>query len=145
MIAAFLLLVEPRVRIGFLSARFLPDSPISDNFGLALVILGAAFAAWARITIGANWSGRVEIKRDQELIRSGPYGIVRHPIYAGLLLAIFGTAIAIGEVGCLVALVLAILGWRTKWRTEERFLSERFGAQYDDYRKKVKGLIPFIV
>lgn len=65
--------------------------------GLLMVICGLAFAVWARIHLGRNWSGTVTVKEDHELIRSGPYGIVRHPIYTGLLLAIAGTAIVFGE------------------------------------------------
>jgi len=141
MMLAFWLMVDARIRIGFLGDRFVPSAGYP---GLAMVFAGAAFAAWARIYMGANWSGRVAIKQDQQLIRSGPYAIVRHPIYAGLLLAVLGTAVAIGEVGCLIAFGLAVAGWRMKWRREEQFLSEHFGAQYDDYRRHVKALIPFV-
>lgn len=144
-VAAFLLLAYPRFRPGILASRFVPGNGAMADIGLALTIAGAAFAVWARIYIGSNWSGRVTIKQDHELIRTGPYGIVRHPIYAGLLLAVLGTAIGIGELGGLFAFVLAVAGWRQKWRTEEQFLSEQFGAQYDAYRKQVKGLIPFVV
>lgn len=145
MIAAFLLLIDSRLRIGFLAWRFLPASSATSDAGLAMVILGAAFAAWARICLGANWSARVTLKEGHELIRTGPYALVRHPIYSGLLLAVLGTAVAIGRIGCLVAFALAVIGWRMKWRTEERFMSEQFGTQYEIYRKEVKGLIPWVV
>jgi protein-S-isoprenylcysteine O-methyltransferase Ste14 len=144
MIAAFVLLSYSRVRVGMLGERFVPDSPAVAQAGLAMVAAGALFALWARMTIGANWSGRVTIKENHELIRSGPYGMVRHPIYSGLLLAVLGTAVAIGEVGCLLAFVLAVLGWRQKWRREEEFMAERFGAEYESYKRQVKGIVPFV-
>jgi protein-S-isoprenylcysteine O-methyltransferase Ste14 len=145
MTAAFLLLVDSRLRIGFLGWRFLPASSVTSDAGLAMVILGAAFAVWARMCLGANWSARVTLKEGHELIRTGPYALVRHPIYSGLLLAVLGTAVAIGRIGCLVAFALAVIGWRMKWRTEERFMSEQFGTRYENYRKEVKGLIPWVV
>ncbi len=145
MIAAFLLLGFRRFRVGVLAWRFVPAGDATAETGLAMVIAGAAFAAWARLYLGSNWSGRITIKEDHELVRTGPYAIVRHPIYSGLLLAVLGTAVAIGELGCLLAFALAIAGWGQKWRTEEQFLRERFGAQYESYRKEVKGLIPFVV
>lgn len=143
--AAFVMLAYPRFRVGVLASRFVPDSDATAQLGLAMVIAGAAFAVWARIYIGTNWSARVTIKQDHQLIRTGPYAMVRHPIYSGLLLAVLGSAIAIGELGALLGFILATLGWREKWRTEESFLREQFGAQYEAYRKEVKGLIPFVV
>jgi protein-S-isoprenylcysteine O-methyltransferase Ste14 len=102
-------------------------------------------AVWARVFLGANWSATVTIKQDHEIIRNGPYALVRHPIYSGFLLGMLGTAIAIGEVRGLIAWGLAFLGWWLKLQTEERFLLEQFGTQYLKYRKETKALIPFVL
>jgi len=144
MIAAVVLLFSNSARVGMLGARLLPESEGICWAGLGLTVAGCAFAVWARAWLGPNWSATVTRKQDHELVRSGPYAVVRHPIYAGFLLAILGTALALGEVRGLVALTLAFVGWFTKARTEERFLVEEFGDRYLRYRREVKQLIPFV-
>lgn len=129
---------------GVLSTRWLPDCPAVGWTGLAITTAGAAFAIAARFYIGRNWSSAVTLKQNHELIRTGPYRLVRHPIYAGLILALTGTAIAIGEVRGLIAVPPAIAAWRHKANTEERLMQQQFGAGYERYRREVKGLIPFV-
>jgi protein-S-isoprenylcysteine O-methyltransferase Ste14 len=97
-----------------------------------------------RALLGSNWSATVTVKQHHELIRRGPYAIVRHPIYSGFLLGVLGTALALGEVRGLVALALAFAGWYLKARNEEQFLVEQFGDAYVGYRRNVKQLIPFV-
>ena len=143
--AAFFLLFSARARIGPLGWRFLPESNAVSYAGLAVTIAGAALAVWARLFLGGNWSSAVTIKEDHQLVRRGPYAVVRHPIYSGLLLAAAGTAIALGEWRGLVALILAFVGWRLKSRVEERFMIEQFGAEYEAYERQVKALIPFVL
>ena len=143
-IGAFLLAFE-RQPLHSLSARFLPLSQAFYWMGLFMLAAGLAFAVWARRYLGRNWSGVVTVKQDHELIRSGPYALVRHPIYTGLLLAILGTAVAIGEWRGLIAFVLITAGFVIKLRTEEAFMSETFGEQYARYRAEVPALIPFMV
>jgi len=106
--------------------------------------LGVAFAIAARFFLGKNWSGWVTVKKGHQLIRSGPYGVVRHPIYSGILLGIVGTAIVVGEVRGLVAVAFAVLGLRLKSLQEERFMEEEFGSEYRDYKRRVKAMIPFV-
>ena len=84
------------------------------------------------------------MKQDHELVRNGPYALVRHPIYSGLALAILGTALAVGEVRCLLAFILVVFEFKRKSLQEERFMIEQFGAQYVQYRREVKSLIPFV-
>jgi protein-S-isoprenylcysteine O-methyltransferase Ste14 len=143
-IGAFLLAFE-RQPLAWLSARFVPVSMAFYWIGLILLAAGLAFAVWARRHLGRNWSGIVTVKQDHELIRSGPYGLVRHPIYTGLLLAIFGTALAIGEWRALIAFALITIGFLLKLQVEEHFMSETFGEQYAQYRAEVAALIPFVV
>ena len=144
-ILAFLLLFNDTLRFGPLAWRFLPRSSVFDYVGLVLTVAGVAFAICARFFLGRNWSGTVTIKRNHTLIRTGPYAVVRHPIYAGLSLAILGTAIAIGEIRGLAATGAAMVGMRLKSRLEEAFMMEQFGAEYAQYRKDVRAaMIPFV-
>jgi protein-S-isoprenylcysteine O-methyltransferase Ste14 len=140
-----LLLAFERQPLHWLSSRFLPLSQAFYWIGLFMLVAGLAFAVWARRYLGRNWSGIVTVKQDHELIRSGPYALVRHPIYTGLLFAILGTAVAIGEWRGLIAFVLITAGFVIKLRTEEKFMSETFGTQYAHYRAEVPALIPFLV
>jgi protein-S-isoprenylcysteine O-methyltransferase Ste14 len=132
---------EPTV----LGTQILPSNLGVYYTGLALAALGAAFAIWARLYLGRNWSGFVTVKQDHELIRSGPYALVRHPIYTGFLLAIFGTAIVEAQIRGFLAFVIFSIAWHFKARVEERFMVEQFGQQYEVYRCQVKGLIPYIL
>ena len=130
---------------GPLGLRVIPSSLLLAYLGLAMDWGGIAFAIWARFYLGSNWSARVTIKKDHELIRSGPYAIVRHPIYAGFLFALAGTTIAIGQIRAILALAIVAVGLRFKARTEEKFMREQFGEQYARYEREVKSLIPWVV
>jgi protein-S-isoprenylcysteine O-methyltransferase Ste14 len=127
-----------------LARRFLPMTPALSYLGLALTVLGLAFAVWSRFYLGRNWSAVVTVKEDHQLKRSGPYAIVRHPIYSGFMLATLGSAIAFGELGGLLAAVLIVAAWGYKARLEEAAMIEQFGAEYENYRREVKGLVPFL-
>jgi protein-S-isoprenylcysteine O-methyltransferase len=154
---SLLLLITPEIAaFSLLFGRhawtaWLQRSLVSQGFlfaawaGLALTAVGILFAIWARLWIGRNWSGRVTIKEQHELIQGGPYAIVRHPIYSGFLLAILGTAIIHGEVRSFLALPVAAIGWTFKLRLEESFMTQQFGAAYVDYKRRVKALVPFVV
>jgi protein-S-isoprenylcysteine O-methyltransferase Ste14 len=146
MMAATLgLLFSNSTRIGFLSIRLIPERSGIEWAGFCCTVAGCAFAVWARALLGSNWSSSVTVKEHHELIRSGPYAIVRHPIYAGLLLGIFGTALALGEVRGVIALALAMVALFRKARAEEEFLVNQFGITYICYCHKVKQLIPFVL
>lgn len=128
----------------WLHARFVPQTMVTYWLGLVMVLLGLAFAIWARVHLGRNWSGTVTVKENHELIRSGPYGIVRHPIYTGLLFAILGTAVAFGEWRGLLAFGFLTAAFLFKLRREECFMGESFPSDYPRYRAEVPALIPFI-
>jgi protein-S-isoprenylcysteine O-methyltransferase Ste14 len=144
-LAGAVLLFNSHLAIGPLALRFVPASSFIAYTGLALTWAGTCFAIWARAYLGRNWSANVTIKEGHQLIQSGPYAVVRHPIYSGFLVAFLGTALALGQVRGLAAWVLAFLGWRLKSRLEEKFMEQRFGAEYTAYQRRVKGLIPFII
>jgi protein-S-isoprenylcysteine O-methyltransferase Ste14 len=94
--------------------------------------------------LGGNWSGAVTVKEGHTLICRGPYTIVRHPIYSGLLLALLGVALIIGEVRGLLGVGVLFLSYWLKSRMEERFMLEQFGAGYRQYQQRVKALIPHV-
>ncbi len=144
LIGSFELSFNTALRRGVLAWRFEPDWAALRWIGFAIEVAGAAFAVWARYYIGRNWSSGVTIKQDHQLMRGGPYAIVRHPIYAGLALALAGTAIAIGEVGALLGVPLLLLAWHHKAAQEELLMLQQFGDEYERYRREVKGLIPHI-
>jgi protein-S-isoprenylcysteine O-methyltransferase Ste14 len=85
------------------------------------------------------------VKRDHQLVLRGPYVLVRHPIYSGLLLGMLGTAITAGEVRGLVGFAILFYAWLAKSRVEEAFMTEQFGMQYTQYRQRVKAIIPFVL
>lgn len=144
-VTAWLLLTNRVPVRGMLAARFVPETPAVAWAGVLLALAGAVFALWARFTIGRNWSGTITLKSDHELITRGPYSIVRHPIYTGLLLTLLGTALLVGEWRGLAAVALAFIGWRWKSLIEERVMVQQFGPAYVDYRHRVKALIPFVL
>lgn len=110
--------------------------------GVALLLAGLGYALWARNHLGGNWSGVATVKEGHELIRTGPYRYSRHPIYTGLLLAIVGSAIALGEWRGVIGALLCLASLIRKIGIEERFLGEVFGAQYAEFRKEVRALVP---
>lgn len=141
---AVLLVWDPATGRGFLGHRLTSPARWVAWLGLAVTIGGCAFAIWARAILGSNWSSMVTVKRDHELILRGPYGVVRHPIYSGLLLALSGTAIAVGEIRAFIGLGLAFIGFLLKSATEEKFMREEFSTEYARYSQRVRRLIPFV-
>jgi len=112
--------------------------------GIALTAAGIAFAIWARLTLGGNWSGTVTLKEGHTLVQRGPYQWVRHPIYTGLLLASVGTAVVSGSLHSMVALLVILFGFWLKIATEESLMVQTFGAEYVEYMRRVKALAPYL-
>ncbi len=138
------LLAAPRVPIFPLDARFAPLALWPVQLGAALTFAGIAFAIWARVWIAGNWSSDVTLKRDHELIVDGPYAWVRHPIYTGILVALAGTALAVGEWRGVLAVALAAGAFWRKLRLEEAVMRRQFGETYARYAARVPALIPFV-
>ena len=126
----------------WLFRSFAPHTAAIWDVALLLTVLGCGFAIWARVTLGANWSGRVTVKEGHELVTRGPYRITRHPIYTGILLALVGTALAVGEWRGVVAIVVIALAFVLKISQEERMMMQTFPAAYPEYRQRVKALVP---
>lgn len=139
---AFVLLFSHYFQGSVLGERFLARNFAIARAGVLLTYLGAAIGIWARTILGSNWSAQVSLKVNHQLIRSGPYAHVRHPIYTGILLAIAGTAIVIGEWRGLLAIVLAGVGLGLKARREEALMISVFGPQYQQHRHDTGFLLP---
>lgn len=134
----------PYFAVGVLGYQVIPVSAWSGITGMVVSVAGVAFAIWARKTLGANWSAKVTLKKEHELIQRGPYSIVRHPIYTGFELATLGPVIVIGQLKGFVALAIIFIAHVLKIRMEEEIMNKQFPSQYAEYTKKVKRLIPFV-
>jgi protein-S-isoprenylcysteine O-methyltransferase Ste14 len=130
---------------GLLFLRIVPDEIVIALAGTAVTLVGLGFAIWARLHLGTNWSGQPMIKVDHKLVRTGPYKIVRNPIYTGILVAFAGTALVIGEFWAVITIFIILIVFFVKIRMEEKFLLEEFGESYNQYKKDVKALIPYIL
>ena len=119
-----------------------PDWVEWTLFGVA--VLGLAFTWWARIHLGTLWSGRVTRKADHHIVDTGPYGIVRHPIYTGILVAIYASALLRPGVFGIAGAAVLTVSFVVKLRLEERFLMQELGVDaYEGYRRRVPALVPF--
>jgi protein-S-isoprenylcysteine O-methyltransferase Ste14 len=125
--------------------RIVPLGMFTRTLGCLVCVVGLAFTIWARRTLGGNWSGSVTFKEDHELIQRGPYALVRHPIYTGLLLMLVGTVVVLGRVDGFVALVIVVGALWWKLRREEAMMTKHFPGAYPAYRARVKALIPFVL
>jgi protein-S-isoprenylcysteine O-methyltransferase Ste14 len=139
------LLAAPRVPLFPLDVRFVPLALWPVQLGGALTVAGVAFAIWARVMIAGNWSSSVTLKREHELIVEGPYRIVRHPIYTGILLGLLGTALAVGEWRALLGVAIAVAAYWRKLTIEEAVMRRQFGEAYARYAERTRALIPFML
>ena len=120
------------------------NSPVVGAIGSALLVCGLAVAVWARVTIGRNWGMPMTTKKEPELVTSGPYQYVRHPIYSGLLLAFLGTALLANVIGLVIVGAFAATFYYSA-RVEERNLTQAFPDAYPEYREHTKMLVPFVL
>ena len=121
-----------------------PHSVILKVVGTVVFVSGLSLAVWARVYLGSNWGMPMTRKDEPELVTSGPYRSVRHPIYSGLLLGLLGTALATNEY---LFIVVALLGIYFVYsaRVEEGILTSAFPETYPSYREHTKMLIPFVL
>jgi protein-S-isoprenylcysteine O-methyltransferase Ste14 len=110
-----------------------------------LCLCGLGFCFWARAVLGRNWSGTVTLKENHELIVRGPYRLVRHPIYTGLLAMLIATAIEQGHIAGMIGLILVFVSFWIKLSDEEEVMVDQFPDQYVTYRERTKRIIPFIL
>jgi protein-S-isoprenylcysteine O-methyltransferase Ste14 len=145
LIAGLLLWIRGDAQDGWLFQHFLTPSMTMFWVGTAITAAGLGFSAWARVHLGRNWSATVTVKQNHELIRTGPYAIVRHPIYTGVLFGFIGTGLAIGQWRGAVAVVIVFVAFWRKLRLEEQWMSETFGEDYRRYRARTKALVPLLL
>jgi protein-S-isoprenylcysteine O-methyltransferase Ste14 len=136
-----LLLILP---VPGLTRRFLPDSHFAVAAGLVIEAAFILLAVWARRALGSNWSGEVRIATGHQLVCSGPYRYIRHPIYTAVLGMYCGVALVSGEIHAPIAVVIVALAYWRKIRMEERVMAETFGADHEAYRRDTWALVPFL-
>jgi protein-S-isoprenylcysteine O-methyltransferase Ste14 len=141
--AVILVIVIVLIRFGVLRGRGLNTDPWRAALGLVLFALGLGFAVWARVHIGRNWGTPMTQKNEPELVTSGPYHLVRHPIYSGVLIASAGTAVALSWLW-LIVVALAGVYFLYSATVEERYLTEQFPDAYPVYKRSTKMLVPYI-
>jgi protein-S-isoprenylcysteine O-methyltransferase Ste14 len=142
MVTAYALVFDRWLSKGWLGHRFVPDSAPLGAVGVAITFAGVALAVWARYHLGQNWSATVTLKEGHELIRSGPYGRIRHPIYTGMLIAFAGTALTLGEYRGLLGFAIATSTFFFKARKEERYLTQEFGERFQDHLRNTGMFLP---
>jgi len=145
LIFAVVLIWLPRIPFLFLDLRFLPQSDWYFWIGVIITAGGLSFSIWARGLLGKNWSQAVTVKEDHQLITSGAYALVRHPIYTGFILGFVGSSVALGECRGLISVALVFGVLLYKLRLEDKWLQEQFGESYELYCQRVSVLIPFIL
>jgi protein-S-isoprenylcysteine O-methyltransferase Ste14 len=143
-ILGFVLMFDNHFPMSWLQSNILPANAFLRVLGVTLTAFGIGLAVWARFSIGQNWSSAVSIKVGHQLVRTGPYAWVRHPIYSGILLMMIGTGLVLGQPRGLLGTVVLWSAFWVKSRMEERFMLKAFGPVYEDYSRSTGALIPRI-
>ena len=145
LVIGYLLLINGRRLPYPLDICIIPHTGTMAWTGAFLCIAGLAFSVWARATLGRNWSATVTLKEGHELIERGPYRLVRHPIYTGMMTMFLATVIVLGHLGGIVGAVLVFISFWIKLGDEEKLMLKQFPDQYAGYQQRVKRIIPFVV
>lgn len=140
--SVFALLFWKATAIGFLGRRFVPYILGLGWIGFVAAVLGMLVASWSRIALGRYWSDKVIVQTEHQLIRNGPYSRMRHPLYSGVLLAVLGTAVVLGEIRGLLSFVILLVNYTIKAKREERILAERFGTEFRAHVAHTGFLLP---
>ncbi len=141
---AIVLLSTSRIPLEWLYLQLWPTGLGPFWFGATVTTAGLAFAVWARAHLGRNWSSSVTIKQGHELITSGPYGVIRHPIYTGILTGFLGTTIALSQVRGFLSLILVCFALWLKLHKEEQWMRSQFGDTYTAYAHRTAALVPYL-
>lgn len=144
-LAAILLLLVPRWSDSWFNAGFLTPNAALILAGVIITAAGLGIAIWARAHLGAQWTGRVGVRDDHRLIRTGPYRFVRHPIYSGIVVAFLGAVVMFGDWRSLIAVAMMVAALWFKLKREERWMTEHFAGDYTAYRQQVAALIPGVL
>ena len=138
-------LAKVGVSISSLTILLIPSSIVINVVIIVFAVMGLIVAMIARRTLAGNWSRAVAFKEDHELITTGLYHYVRHPIYTGVLLMILATALSVGTLSAGIGFVIIVLGLWFKLRAEEEILTKHFPKEYLAYKDRTKALIPYVV
>ncbi len=144
LIGSALIIYLPLFTGGLIATELFVTTFMIKFCGTILCIVGILIMIWARQHLDKNWSGNVIIQQGHSLSRSGPYKYVRHPIYSGGLLAMFASAIVLGNIFGFIWVLFCAFGLILKSKQEEELLIKQFPDEYPLYKKQVKMLIPFI-
>ena len=144
-LAVYLLGPDERFGNSLIKGTFIAHNNVAGFTGIAISFSGLLTAVWARYLLGRNWSVSVQQKENHELIQTGAYKLVRHPIYTGLLLMFLGNAFIVSRWRGLLAVVIVLISFLFKLKKEEDWLTEIFGSKYIEYMQKTKSLIPWLV
>jgi len=142
---AILLLSTTSIPLPWLYRPLWPAGLFGFWLGATVTVAGLLFAVWAREHLGANWSRSVTIKQNHELITTGPYAVVRHPIYTGILVGFLGSVIALSQVRGLIAFALVFVALWVKLRMEEQWMRSQFGQTYVSYAQHTAALVPWLL
>ena len=138
----FTLLFAKGAGVGFLGRHVFPQKQFLPYFGFGLALTGMALAVWARVSLGQYWSDKIVLKVDHQLIRSGPYARMRHPIYSGVLLGVAGSALVVNEWRGALAFLLLLTNYMVKAKREEKILAESFPVDFADHKRSAGFLLP---
>ena len=141
-IGGFALLFGGFMGIGVLGERVFRRTFATSLTGVAFTWIGIALAMWARWHLGQYWSGRITLKEDHKLIRTGPYAHFRHPIYSGIILAAIGGTLTIDKWRCVAGLAAIVLAYWIKAHKEESVLAAQFGKEFEEHCRHTGFLFP---
>jgi protein-S-isoprenylcysteine O-methyltransferase Ste14 len=138
----FILLFAKWIAVGFLGHSFLPRALPLAYIGFISALAGLAIAIWARMYLGQYWSDKIVLKVDHQLVRSGPYARMRHPIYSGVLLGVAGSALLVDEWRGVLAFVVLLTNYIVKAKREDKILADAFTEGFVEHRKRAGFLLP---
>ena len=144
LIGSALIVYLPLVIGKILATKLCKNNLWIDGIGTLICLVGVGLAIWARNILGKNWSGNVMLQKEHQLITEGPYNLVRHPIYLGVLMAMLGSSLVIGQIFGLAYFIFSAFGLWIKSGQEEALLATQFPNDYLQYKQKVKRLLPYL-
>lgn len=142
LVVTFTLLFAKWTAVGFLGQHFPPQTQLLAYIGFASALAGMAIAIWARMSLGHYWSDKIVLKVDHQLVRSGPYARMRHPIYSGVLLGVAGSALVVDEWRGVLAFLLLLTNYTVKAKREDAILAEAFTEDFEEHKKCAGFLLP---
>jgi protein-S-isoprenylcysteine O-methyltransferase Ste14 len=142
LVITFTLLFAEWTAVGFLGRHFFSQTQLLAYIGFASALAGMAIAVWARMSLGHYWSDKIVLKVDHQLVRSGPYARMRHPIYSGVLLGVAGSALVVDEWRGVLAFLLLLTNYLIKAKREDKVLAEAFAEDFEEHKKCAGFLLP---